>query len=331
MVSRGTGHDDEGILARREAVETPPDPSQYTVLRRLATAADHRFVMAFGGGAAAGICGNVALARLLEELGLKEHVEEVWGTSAGAIVGGGWASGTSAMEIFGLIRSLGGRRIDVCWWEILRGLLGRPFGGHLPDGLVRGRHFSDAIEAGLAVDNVEDCPIPFRCIACSDDGHARRKIFRRGPLLPAIFSSMTVPGVLMPHPEAERDPCGYYDGGVVEKTPLISPINEHARLNDPRKLLLLATHFGADAQQAAGRGFVRRFLQCIFSLEDLAWEHHLVEARQHDHVTVMALSQEIRGKGIFAFEKADSFYLQYREIYKKRLQDAEIALTLGAD
>ncbi|MCH8001975.1 MAG: N-formylglutamate amidohydrolase, partial [Proteobacteria bacterium] len=95
------------IWRRREEIEAPPDPDRYTALRRLATSPEHRFVVSLGGGSVPGISGNLALIRLLEQLDLKSHVDEIWGTSAGAVVGGGWATGTDAETILDLLSELG--------------------------------------------------------------------------------------------------------------------------------------------------------------------------------------------------------------------------------
>ena len=87
-------------------VAPPLDPSRYSTLRRLVTDENNRVVLSLGGGALHGLCGNVSLLRLLEELELRPHIEEVWGTSAGAVVGGGWCTGTGALDILDRVRSL---------------------------------------------------------------------------------------------------------------------------------------------------------------------------------------------------------------------------------
>ena len=81
----------DDILARRRQIEAPLDPNRYTALRRLATDPGHRLVVCFGGGSAIGLGANVALVEILEELGLAGQISQIWGTSAGAIVGGCWA------------------------------------------------------------------------------------------------------------------------------------------------------------------------------------------------------------------------------------------------
>ncbi|MCH8506813.1 MAG: patatin-like phospholipase family protein, partial [Ectothiorhodospiraceae bacterium] len=269
--------------------EEPQDRGDYGVLRRLVDSEENRLVVSFGGGAVAGLCGNIALAALIEELGLRESVDEIWGTSAGAIVGGCWATGTPASYLLETITQVSPRAaIDVSYAALLTALLLRPFGRPLPDGLIRGRRLAETVDKGLRIKDFENCPTPFRCIACSDDGLNRRKIFRRGPLLPAILSSMTLPGILMPRPRLELEDCGYLDGALLEKTPLISPIAEHLRSGDARKLLLLATHFGGDERRTPACGFVQRFIQTIYAVEDVLWDYQLKEAR-HRYREVVSL------------------------------------------
>ncbi len=322
----------QDILSRREQIEAPPDPDRYTALRRLATSPEHRFVVSLGGGSVPGISGNLAMIRLLEQLDLKSHVDEIWGTSAGAVVGGGWATGTDAQTILDLLSELGrGRTLDVCWWRLGAALLTRPFGGSLPQGLIYGRRFGAVIERGLACEHIEDCPISFRCIACSDDGRLRRKIFRRGPVKSAILASMSMPGILVPRPIDEDGGKTYYDGGLVEKTPLISPIAEHNRAGDDRKLVLLATHYGAEGERLIGRNFVSRFMQGLYGLEDLAWGYQLAEARSHDNVVLLLLNPHIEGIGLFDFDKVQLSYLQARAAFKDLLENSRIALTFGLD
>jgi hypothetical protein len=320
----------QNVLERREQIQEPLDPDLYTTLRRMATDEGHRFFVSLGGGSIPGLCGNLALLKMLEELDLKSHVDEIWGTSAGAVAGGGWAVGTSAEETLALVRSLDRRGVmDVSWFRIAAGFLLRPLGVSIPDGIIRGGAFARTIDAGLKVKTFEECAIPFRCIACTDDGRAQRKIFREGPLLDAILASMSLPGILVPQPRRNGDECGYYDGGLVEKTPLISPIAEHSRSGDPRKLLLLCSHFGVSGHMTPARGFVNRFLQTMFILEDAAWSYQHAEARGRANVILMLLDPHIDDPSGFDFASTDRYYLHAREAFKDMLQNAKLALSFG--
>ena len=315
------------VLARREQIEAPLDPVRYTTLRRLVESDNHRLVVSFGGGAIPGLCGNLALARILEELELRPRVEEIWGTSAGAVCGGGWATGTPALRILELVKSLDGA---------MRGELAR-FAGRLvsalllrrplPAGVVRGDAFRETIDAGLAVKTFEECLIPFRCVVVTGDGLARRRVLRKGPLLPAIFASMTIPGIVEPR-SLPGDDTSYADGGLAEKTPLLSPISHHVTRSDERKLLLVCTHFAGEPTEPGG--FLTRLVKCIDALENLTWDYQLKEARQRDDIALMVLNPQLRGTSLFGFHDADRYYLASREAFADVLQNAKVAQTLGA-
>jgi predicted acylesterase/phospholipase RssA len=332
MTRRKRGTDAGEFAARRAEIEAPLDPARYATLTRLVSDPDTRAVVSFGGGSLAGLCGNLALAQILEELGLRPRVAEIWGTSAGAIIGGGWSTGTSPLAILDLVRSLDRRgALD---FSILRFSLAMlasvwPLRRPVPDGLLRGSAFLSTIDAGLAVKTFEECPTPFHCIACSDDGHGRRKVFHSGPLLPAIFASMSLPGIVVPQAVPQDGHC-YYDGGLVEKTPLLSPIGAHFARGDGKKLLVLATHFGTEAFEGVARGFHLRFLTSINALENLLWDYQLKEARARAQVSVSILNPRLGEPKMFDFSRTDRNYLAARERFAQQLQNAHIAFTFGA-
>ncbi|MFH0945939.1 MAG: patatin-like phospholipase family protein [Planctomycetota bacterium] len=306
------------------------DRSRYTTLLRLANDPEVRLVVSLGGGSLPALCGNLALTRLLEELDLRERVEEIWGTSAGAAIGGAWASGTDSEKMFEVVAGLDRPgTVDIAWFRLALSFLARPFGRPLPDGLFRGKHIINAIASGLKVELIEDCPTPFRCIACTDDGRATRKVFRRGPMLRAIFHSMSLPGIVEPDPSWKDEAVGYYDGGLVEKTPLISPIAEHRRLSAEKRLVLLATHYSNETRRARARGFIGRFLQSLYALENLTWSYQLAEARAHDDVSVMILNPQMDDPAMFDFGRVRENYEHARNIFLSLLGDARIGLTFG--
>jgi predicted acylesterase/phospholipase RssA len=314
------------------ALAEPPELERYSTLRRLAADPGRRFVVALGGGCVPGLCGNAALVELIEELGLKEHVAEVWGTSSGALIGGAWASGTSAQEIMAQLHGFQRKRmVDTPWVRVVIGFaLGR-VGCCAPDAVIRGEHFHRELVAGLTARTFEECPLPFRCIACVEEPGMRRKVFREGPLAPAISASIALPGLLLPRDETGRPTYGFYDGGLVEKTPLFSPIADHTALGDGRELLIVGTHFANDAHRIAGaHGFIERFMVTIDSLEERLWEYQRDEARKKHGVSVLMLNPCMDDPTSFDFKRIDHDCQQARAAFRDQLQNGKIAMTLGA-
>ena len=70
------------------------NPSNFSQLRKRCVG--KKFVLALSGGKLKFAC-HLPLLRLIEVLGIK--VDELWGVSAGAVAGGLWANGMSAIEI----------------------------------------------------------------------------------------------------------------------------------------------------------------------------------------------------------------------------------------
>lgn len=317
----------------RSESEVALDLERFSALRRLASDPRKRFVVSMGGGGIPSLCGDAVLADLLERLGLREHVAEIWGTSAGAIVGGSWASGTKAPRMLEIVRELRSAGVtDVDWLHVMKALLLRPFGAVLPDAVLRGERSHEAMLAGLSAETFEECEIPFRCIACSDVKDGRREVFREGPLAPAISASMSLPGILLPRDEDGRPRHGFLDGGLVEKTPLYSPMAEHARLGDGRELVLLGTFFGVQKMHnAVDHGFIDRFLVTIDALADHLWEHQEQTARDQPGVTVLLLDAHIEPGSVYLDRsQIDRNCEQARQAFEDQLQDAKIALTLGS-
>jgi len=323
--------DPDDVLRRRAVIEMPLDPSLYTTLHRIATSPDTKLVISLGGGAAPGLCGNVAMLRLVEELGLRSHVAEVWGTSAGAVVGGGWATGTPALEILERVKSLARRgSVDVQWGRLLAWFLFRWCGVTMPDAIVRGGPFHRTIDAGLRTKTFEECEIPFRCVACTDGAPVQRHVFRSGSLLAAISASMSLPGVLLARRDDGSFQRGFYDGGLVEKTPLRSPIADHLRSGDRRRLVLLGTHYSSEAACVeAARGVVSRFTATVRALESLVWTYQHQEAAARDDVTLLLFDPHISDTSSFAFALSERSHLEAREYLRDRLQNAKLALSLA--
>lgn len=77
----------------------------------------------------------------------------------------------------------------------------------------------------IGIDTFERLRVPLAVLA-TDIGAGRARVFRSGPLLPALRASTAIPGVF---PAVEIDGTGYLDGGIVDNLPIDVALAEGGR------------------------------------------------------------------------------------------------------
>jgi NTE family protein len=192
-----------------------------------------RIGLALGGGGARGAA-HIGALQALEELCVP--VDAISGTSAGAIVGGLYASGMSPDEIARVILQtdwdeqfrdsptregqLFRRKredVDQLWKLRISFDAGKPV---LPSGVVSGQKlgflFRTLTLPGTPDGQIESLPIPFAVVA-TDLETGAAVVLDRGDLSLAIRASMAVPGVFAP---VEFDRRLLVDGGLADNLPV---------------------------------------------------------------------------------------------------------------
>src|SRR6267143_7313211 len=160
-----------------------------------------RIALALSGGAARGIA-HVGVIKALTECGIP--IDCVAGTSAGALVGGAFASGMPMTEIEAIGRSMR-------WRDIGRVNVSRL-------GVQSSARMEEYVRARFPVTRFEDLPIPFAAVA-TDLKSGEAVIMRdKGDLPFAIRASCAIPGWYVP----VTDPQGrqLVDGGLVALIPV---------------------------------------------------------------------------------------------------------------
>lgn len=172
------------------------------------------FGIAFGGGGARGLA-HIHVIEALDELGIKPVA--IAGSSIGAIMGAGMASGMTGKEIHDYARSILGRRTEVAsrMWR------------------ARPETFAEAMQGGLRVSqfNVErilkaflpeavpetfaELKIPLKVTATDYFGH-KLAVFSDGDLHSALAASAAIPAVFRP---VMRDGRLLIDGGIYNPVP----------------------------------------------------------------------------------------------------------------
>ncbi len=186
-----------------------------------------RTCLVLSGGGARGIS-HIGVLKVLEELRIP--VDCIVGTSAGAVIGGVYASGASPQEIERAIRGAD--------WDVL--LLDRPVRSersvyareldreHLASAEVGAQHasvllpravvsgqglqaFLHALVSPAGRGSFDALPIPYRALA-TDFENGQLVVLADGDLATAIHASMSVPGAFVP---VEVDGRVLVDGGLV--------------------------------------------------------------------------------------------------------------------
>ncbi len=177
---------------------------------------DKQIGLALGGGGARGMA-HILVLEAFDELGVKPAV--IAGTSIGAIVGAGYASGMSGTEMRERSIEFFSNRREVLsrLWKI------RP---HAFTDILRGRLMSTQFDAEQALENFvpgiefipetfEELSIPVKVISCDFYGWSET-VMDSGPLRPAIAASIAMPSVFKPVKIHDRIQV---DGGAYNPLP----------------------------------------------------------------------------------------------------------------
>ncbi|HLL73211.1 MAG TPA: patatin-like phospholipase family protein [Pyrinomonadaceae bacterium] len=178
-----------------------------------------RVGLALSGGAARGAA-HVGVLKVLAEAGIK--IDSVAGTSAGALVGGAFASGMSIAELEELGR-------EMRWRNFGRMTLSRL-------GVQSNARMEEYIRERFPVTRFEEMPIPFAAVAT--DLHTGLPVVMRdeGDAAFAIRASCAVPGWYVPVTDAQGRQL--VDGGLVANLPAAA-----ARSLDPDIVIAVDVNF----------------------------------------------------------------------------------------
>jgi NTE family protein len=192
-----------------------------------------RICLVLSGGGARGMA-HIGVLKILEDL--KIPLDCIAGTSMGAIVGGLYASGMTALEIDATMRSLDWQeafrdappRRDLAFRRkqddrnfLVRLPLGLKHGTILlPKGFIQGQKLQETLrQLTLPFSNSTDfdlLPTPFRAVATDlETGNA--VVMDKGDLAIAMRASMSAPGVFAP---VESNGRLLVDGGLAENLPI---------------------------------------------------------------------------------------------------------------
>ena len=158
--------------------------------------------LALGSGGARGVA-HVGFLQALDEAGIKP--DYIAGCSMGSVVGGCYASGMTSEEMRDVVFSLKKRHIIDLNPKPITQL-----------SLLRSKKIRELLVSYIKVKNIEDFPIPFKCVA-TDLLSGNLHVFDKGEAAAAIQASSTIPSVFRPIPLGDML---LVDGGCLCRVPV---------------------------------------------------------------------------------------------------------------
>lgn len=160
------------------------------------------FGLALGSGGSRGVA-HVGFLRALEEADIRPDF--ISGCSMGAVIGGCFASGLSAIKIKDVVLGLKMRDILDVSAAVISKL-----------SLLRSKKMCDLLTEYLGDKKIEDFEIPFQCVA-TEVYSGKLYTFKEGNAAQAIQASSTIPVVFRP---VQTEGKMFVDGGCLCRVPV---------------------------------------------------------------------------------------------------------------
>lgn len=172
------------------------------------------FGIAFGGGGARGLA-HIHVIEALDELGIRPVA--IAGSSIGAIMGAGMASGMTGKDIHDYARSILGRRAEVAsrMWRARPGTIAEAMQGGIRVSQFNVERILKAFLPEAIPETFAALEIPLKVTATDYFGH-KLAVFEDGDLHSALAASAAIPAVFRP---VMRDGRLLIDGGMYNPVP----------------------------------------------------------------------------------------------------------------
>jgi hypothetical protein len=343
------------VVPAEEMASRPGLFERFAALRALCSNADTRVVLALGSGGVRLFCHAPAI-RLFETLGCAAHIDEIWGTSAGAIAGLLYAQGLSPQAIEQLGYDLYGGRMELrvrpSKLQFLRALVRDAV---LPSGAPSSAGFVDCAN-GMARMLEHYCAEslprrPFYALAFNL-AECRSEVLTPGPVpehlgelmtqteaREAALASSTVPLLFVPRP-IRRGPADvhYIDGSTTEDVPLHSVVRKWdldraAGVERRQRLVILGVKLTGNLERhrlAPGRMSKLRIMQTVVaaSIEHMHRRTiDLVQARPD--VEVLTLDLNDSSPDFFETRCIPEYLRVAKEVFPEQLAALEERLRAG--
>jgi predicted acylesterase/phospholipase RssA len=212
-----------------------------------------KVILSFGSGGVR-LFAHPSLMKFIDILGLRDDIDEIWGSSGGAIAGLPYSLGTDPLVIeqegYNLFNERYSIRLSPSKLQVIKNMITEAF---LPasDSMLKGfidcqNHLKELLQKHLKVTKRR---IPFFCVAYNlrqkrnevltpeaiDSSQYLTPIYQTDAL-DAVIASSSIPILYVPKKILRGDmENAYIDGGTTEEVPLISPYRKWVRDRKHRK------------------------------------------------------------------------------------------------
>lgn len=270
--------------------------------------------LALGGGGAKGLA-HIPMLEVFDELGLRPH--RLAGTSIGAVIGALYAAGAPGRQIRAAVRRVlaakrgafrGGWKRSAMppWLEFMDLELG-------PHALFKGDSFIAFLYRAMGVARFDELRIPLRVVA-ADFWTSEQVVLEKGPLLPAVKASMSLPGVFTPVTLEGRV---LVDGGGVNPVP-------HDVLDDCDLVVAVDVMGRREAPDRKAPNLFRAVLGMFDIMQNSIIAQRLARRRPDIYI-----KPDISGVDLLDFHKAEAIYAQAEPARKKLRRELARRLRRG--
>lgn len=264
--------------------------------------------LALSAGGARGLS-HIVILEAFNELGITPHL--IAGSSIGAVIGAGYASGMTTEHMKDSVREIILRK-NAKSKELFKGfdmvkLLNLVDLTVNSGGLIKGEKFINFIEQKITKKKFEKLDIPLKIIA-TEYWNKEEIIFDSGDLLPAIKASYSLPALFTP---VKIKNGLYLDGGLVNPLPYDILLNECDIVIGIDVLAKNSTN-GSNAPSS---------LDTLFSSFQIM-QNSILKEKLKTHAPDIFITTDIKDVRLFEFNKAESIWKQaekYKDLLKSSL------------
>lgn len=263
--------------------------------------------LALGAGGARGLA-HIRALQALDDLGLKPAV--IAGSSIGAIVGAGYASGMSGDDMDAYVRARFENRFELLasLWKLRPNDVSQFMSEGGPRlGEISIERVVDVFLPDRIVQDFSELEIPLNVVAT--DYYAQRDhVFRSGALRPALAASAAIPAVFLP---VKIDGEIYVDGGMTNPAPF-DTLGGRADI-----IAAIDVSGGPSGERGTRPGKVD-----IMYASTQLMQHAIIDAKAENHQLDICLRPDVGHFRALDFLRTDSILmasLPLREEFKRTL------------